>query len=60
MNQPGRPELSAEERHTVAVKFYLTEAEHRRFQREAQQLGMAFSAYVRARLLGDIERRKAA
>ncbi len=57
MDTPGRPELPADQRHTVAVKFYL---EHLKLNREAKALGMAFSAYVRARLLSDIERRKAA
>ncbi|MEI6107998.1 MAG: hypothetical protein WCR49_13430 [Opitutae bacterium] len=60
MDTPGRPELPADQRHTVAVKFYLTDAEHLKLNREAKALGMAFSAYVRARLLSDIERRKAA
>lgn len=60
MDKPGRPELPAAERHTATVKIYLTDAEHRRFTREAKHLGMSLSAYIRARLLGDIEHRRAA
>ena len=58
--KPGRPSLQPVERHAIPVKFYLNNSEHRLLLQEAKAHGMGISAYVRARLLRDINQQAAA
>lgn len=60
MKNAGRPPMPAQDRHTLAVKVYLTDAEYARLGREAHAHGLGVSAYVRSCLLRDIKQQAAA